>query len=321
MFNFVRFLFGVLVFILSVGFIYGLVEFLPSDDSLIIDEYKQAQYVIAVDKSGKQFKSTVPAGKRESRAYGLQGYQYQCLLINDVVGTNGTEKDSSDDQNTPDPYEIINSQLDKLCLYRREQWWIYQYCHKKMVRQYHEEHEVLMSEYFLGYYNHSQVLNWTEVLQNQNTSFQGSNTVGGGGGDSTRYASLLYDEGELCDLTEQPRQTEVRFVCRPDLPDKNTIIQIKEPATCQYTMIIAIPALCSHPDFEVQSPDVHHILCSVVPGTGESEDTTLKNSLKEDKQQDQQQQDDGDDDDEYLDYDEDEEPTIQKENQHIHDEL
>eukprot|EP01023_Acetabularia_acetabulum_P047745 TRINITY_DN5037_c0_g1_i1.p1 TRINITY_DN5037_c0_g1~~TRINITY_DN5037_c0_g1_i1.p1 ORF type:complete len:279 (+),score=42.93 TRINITY_DN5037_c0_g1_i1:49-837(+) len=251
-----------LVLVFNFGIIFGLVDFLPSDDSLIVDEYKQPQYVIAVDKSGKQFKQTVPPGKRESRAHGLQGYEYQCLLLDAVNGSKGTEKELVGDENVPDPYEIVNSQLHKKCLYRREQWWIYQYCHKIHVRQYHEEHEVLMSEYFLGKYNHQQVLNWTEVLENQNTSLQGSN-----GGDSTRYVSLLYDEGEICDLTETARQTEVRFVCRPDLPDKNSIVSIKEPATCRYIFTIAIPALCSHPDFEVQSPHVHHILCSVVPGT------------------------------------------------------
>eukprot|EP01025_Chloroclados_australasicus_P028949 TRINITY_DN2875_c0_g1_i4.p1 TRINITY_DN2875_c0_g1~~TRINITY_DN2875_c0_g1_i4.p1 ORF type:complete len:335 (-),score=37.40 TRINITY_DN2875_c0_g1_i4:268-1239(-) len=275
----------------------ALVDFLPSDDSLILDEYKQPQYVIAVDKTGKSFKSSIPAGKKESRINGLQGQEYQCLLIEDAASTNGTDLEEVDISEVPDPYEIINLQLNKVCLYRREGWWTYQYCHKIHVRQFHEEHEVLMSEYFLGAYNHSQELNWTKVLQNQNISFQGSTK-----GDTTRYAPLQYDYGgEICDLTGQPRKTEVRFVCRQDMPDKNSIISIKEPATCQYTFTIAISALCSHPDFEVEAPDVHLILCSSVPKPGEEQVSAGFQNIYEELQFGQDYYED-----EYVDPDEDE---------------
>eukprot|EP01026_Neomeris_dumetosa_P005958 TRINITY_DN11830_c0_g1_i2.p1 TRINITY_DN11830_c0_g1~~TRINITY_DN11830_c0_g1_i2.p1 ORF type:complete len:336 (-),score=23.86 TRINITY_DN11830_c0_g1_i2:224-1231(-) len=281
------------------------VDFLPSEDSLILDEYKQPHYVIAVDKTSHSYKTNIPSGKKEFKVHGIQQQAYQCLLIEDPIKTNGTDSDEIEDENIPDPYKILDSQLSKTCLYRREGWWTYQYCHHKYVRQFHEEHEVLMSEYFLGAYNKSQDLNWTSVMHNQYNSEQ----ISGKAGDSTQYVSLQYDQGENCDLTNEPRETEVRFACRPDLPDKNTIVQIKEPSTCKYVMIIAMPALCSHPDFAVGSPDVHQILCQLVPSTG---DSTLSNQqLQETKVNKPPTYDLDDDeyDDEQEDYEDEDTPT------------
>lgn len=38
------------------------------------------------------------------------------------------------------------------CFYRLEDWWTYELCYEKHVRQFHREKDVLSSEYLLGVY-------------------------------------------------------------------------------------------------------------------------------------------------------------------------
>ena len=38
------------------------------------------------------------------------------------------------------------------CFYRLEDWWTYELCYQKHVRQFHREKDVLTSEYLLGLY-------------------------------------------------------------------------------------------------------------------------------------------------------------------------
>ena len=39
------------------------------------------------------------------------------------------------------------------CFYRLEDWWTYELCYKKHVRQFHREKDVLTAEYLLGVYH------------------------------------------------------------------------------------------------------------------------------------------------------------------------
>lgn len=42
---------------------------------------------------------------------------------------------------------------EEWCAYRVEDWWTYEVCYKKHVRQYHKEHSKVLSEYLLGQYS------------------------------------------------------------------------------------------------------------------------------------------------------------------------
>ena len=42
---------------------------------------------------------------------------------------------------------------DARCFYRLEDWWTYELCYQKHVRQFHREKDVLTSEYLLGVYH------------------------------------------------------------------------------------------------------------------------------------------------------------------------
>ena len=70
------------------------------------------------------------------------------------------------------------------CFYRLEDWWTYELCYQKHVRQFHREKDVLTAEYLLGvYHQHSADTDtlqvtlpylppiWIQVLQVHNDTF------------------------------------------------------------------------------------------------------------------------------------------------------
>ncbi len=50
------------------------------------------------------------------------------------------------------PGQQCSLSADARCFYRLEDWWTYELCYEKHVRQFHREKEVLSSEYSLGVY-------------------------------------------------------------------------------------------------------------------------------------------------------------------------
>ena len=54
-------------------------------------------------------------------------------------------------------------------------------------------------------------------------------------------------DGTPCDLTHQPRQTRVLYVCQPD--GHGEVYQLKETSTCEYEVMVLTSILCSHPLF------------------------------------------------------------------------
>ncbi|CAA3021612.1 OS-9 homolog [Olea europaea subsp. europaea] len=73
---------------------------------------------------------------------------------------------------------------------------------------------------------------------------------------SQRYYSHLFTNGTLCDLTNQPRETEVRFVCSEP---RAMISSFTELSTCKYALTFQCPTLCKHP------PMSYTIHCNALP--------------------------------------------------------
>ena len=61
------------------------------------------------------------------------------------------------------------------------------------------------------------------------------------------YYEVLMKDGTPCDLTHQPRQTRVLYVCQPD--GHGEVYQLKETSTCEYEVMVLTSVLCSHPLF------------------------------------------------------------------------
>ncbi|KAF7104669.1 hypothetical protein CFC21_105550 [Triticum aestivum] len=64
---------------------------------------------------------------------------------------------------------------------------------------------------------------------------------------SKRYHVHVYTNGTVCDLTDIPRYTEVRFVCSEPTV---LISSIKEISSCKYVLTVQSPMLCKNPLFQ-----------------------------------------------------------------------
>lgn len=56
------------------------------------------------------------------------------------------------DQPDQRPSQLLEP-LQSTCLYRQEDWWTYEVCPKKHVRQFHQHGQELLSQYQLGIYD------------------------------------------------------------------------------------------------------------------------------------------------------------------------
>ncbi|KAH0453756.1 hypothetical protein IEQ34_018080 [Dendrobium chrysotoxum] len=152
------------------------------------------------------------------------------------------ETDQRIKQKTPD--ELIEG-IKETCIYRHEGWWSYEFCHQKHVRQLHLEDDKPVQEFLMGVFDPMATADF-----NQNQS------------DATVYHAHVYTNGTLCDLTNQSRETEIRFVCS----ELSVVISsIKEISTCKYVVTIQCPMLCKHPMFHQERPMWHAIHCNEDP--------------------------------------------------------
>jgi hypothetical protein len=96
------------------------------------------------------------------------------------------------------------------------------------------------------------------------------------------FHAHVFTNGTPCDLTGEPRSTEVRFVCAPDSGAGSTsaatapgealaahfIESVKEPTTCHYVLTFGTPLICKHTAFRVEEPPVSHIRCRALAESG-----------------------------------------------------
>ncbi|KAG8372662.1 hypothetical protein BUALT_Bualt12G0089900 [Buddleja alternifolia] len=155
---------------------------------------------------------------------------------------------------TPD--ELLEVLKDH-CFIRQEGWWSYEFCYQNRLRQIHLENEKVVQEFILGVYD----AEGTEAY-NQNLSDISTLKDPRSKDASQRYHSHMFTNGTLCDLTNEPRETEVRFVCSEP---RAMISSITELSTCKYALTFQCPTLCKHPLFHEERPVSHTIHCNALP--------------------------------------------------------
>ncbi|TYJ02509.1 hypothetical protein E1A91_A13G234300v1 [Gossypium mustelinum] len=155
---------------------------------------------------------------------------------------------------TPDELlEVLKNQ----CFVRQEGWWSYEFCYQKQLRQLHLEEDKVVQEFVLGVYDEE-----ATAAVNQNLSDISTLKDPRSKDASQRYHAHQYTNGTACDLTNQPRETEVRFVCSEP---RAMISSITELSTCKYALTIQCPMLCKHPLFQEERPVWHTINCNILP--------------------------------------------------------
>ncbi|TYG38769.1 hypothetical protein ES288_D13G250900v1 [Gossypium darwinii] len=151
---------------------------------------------------------------------------------------------------TPDELlEVLKNQ----CFIRQEGWWSYEFCYQKQLRQLHLEEDKVVQEFVLGVYDEK-----ATAAFNQNLSIGTHHCLKSQMG----YHAHQYTNGTACDLTNHPRETEVRFVCSEP---RAMISSITELSTCKYALTIQCPMLCKHPLFQEERPVWHTINCNILP--------------------------------------------------------
>ncbi|KAM3270127.1 protein OS-9 [Capsicum chacoense] len=155
---------------------------------------------------------------------------------------------------TPD--ELLEVLKDR-CLTRLEGWWSYEFCYENKLRQVHLEDEKPVQEFVLGYYDAEATAAYHQS-HSDNSVLKDPRSKDA----SQRYHAHIYTNGTVCDLTNEPRQTEVRFVCSEP---RALISSITELSTCKYALTVHCPTLCKHPLFQEERPVWHTINCNKLP--------------------------------------------------------
>ena len=171
----------------------------------------------------------------------------------------------------------VIKEIAPMCMTRVEDWWTYELCFSKEVRQFHVETTMTVDKqgrgvekrqihqlYSLGHKPFSTLTTSTPTptpTQSKTTSNNNNNM------NSISEETLLelfvpasaslsgkpslqleYSDGTECDIEDLKRSTTVELFCSTS--GKDEIVNIVEDRTCHYHMQVGIAALCSVPKFE-----------------------------------------------------------------------
>ncbi|KAI1295468.1 Endoplasmic reticulum lectin 1 [Halotydeus destructor] len=179
---------------------------------------------------------------------------YYCMLPEKVAkGESGDDSKNAFDGISP--YQILKPLFTReVCSYRLEQYWTYELCHGRYVRQFHEEsslQKVKGQEYFLGKYDLtklSETESTFEAMLEQIKSSGANRPTIAVDGVQLPYIEFNFTDGTVCDLNGKPRTTRVRYVCNED--SKHELNTIKEIYSCEYEAVVFSPLICLHKDFK-----------------------------------------------------------------------
>mmetsp|Transcript_16681 Transcript_16681/g.50547 ORF Transcript_16681/g.50547 Transcript_16681/m.50547 type:complete len:547 (-) Transcript_16681:574-2214(-) len=151
--------------------------------------------------------------------------------------------------------------LDGACLRRKRagEWWTYEVCVGKAVRQFHArsddgkvDERDRADGFLIGSFASSETLEWEPNLVDLGLP------VWRRGFPYTRVHS--YDNGDACDLTGTPRSATVRFRCEPESKAvaKATkppfIASVVETLSCEYDIVVSLPAACLVGENDLMTP-------------------------------------------------------------------
>ncbi|XP_064595061.1 protein OS-9-like [Liolophura sinensis] len=203
---------------------------------LDIDELKSIHYGIDILRTPVVLGKDDPPG-----AVYLQskfGQQYQCSFPDHSQQEKQKQEEEKLAVEIGIP-ELLRPLETGPCLIKVKDWWTYEFCYGKHVRQYHLEDGLITGDIiYLGLFESE--FDWN----NNEVSSKNKNRL-------NRYHSQHYGNGSKCDLTQEPRKTEVRFLCEEGSGDY--IARIDEPETCVYILTVHTTKICHHPDLRPKS--------------------------------------------------------------------
>jgi len=228
-----------------------------SIDSPVLPTPEQ-ETIMMTDRDGKKFRCNLPLPESTHDVK-------EELQNGSSIGL------TADDRSTRKTPEDLLEALKEKCFRRFEGWWIYELCYKTRLRQFHIHDKKLVQEFVLGSFDEEA----TAALHQEspNVSLQKDPRSQSA---AQRYHAHVYTNGTICDLTDQRRETEVRFVCSET--GRALINSIKEAPTCKYTVVFHAPMLCKHPSFQGERQPWVVIDCNEM----ESDDSLSSGNLNSD---------------------------------------
>lgn len=182
---------------------------------------------------------------------------YLCLIPKPPDTVHSSSEDLvSDSEITPSRSWSLLQPLSGTCLYHRQGWFTYSYCHNEEVRQFKEA--VQANLHSAGGYKPEEDPEWESYtlgkapkpgddlsLAEQDAHAANLELARGAG---SRYLVQRWGDGTLCDKTGKSREVEVQFHCSMTMTD--TILFVKEAKTCSYVLVVHTPRLCGEPGFK-----------------------------------------------------------------------
>ncbi|KAI0780806.1 glucosidase II beta subunit-like protein-domain-containing protein [Trametes elegans] len=183
-------------------------------------------------------------------------------------------EDTPSDVTTPVHSWSLLQPLSGKCLYHRQGWFTYSYCHNSHVRQFHELHHQHIPS--TGEYKPEEDPEWeaytlgrapptleagAELTTAEAAAAANLELARGAG---SRYLVQRWGDGTYCDKTGRKRDVEIQFHCSMTMTD--TVLFVKETQTCHYVVHIATPRLCGEPGFRsrIDAEEEHFIRCRAV---------------------------------------------------------
>ncbi|XP_063071117.1 protein OS-9 isoform X2 [Engraulis encrasicolus] len=225
----VRWLRGLYVFFLTC--------LLPVGAFLNLEELNEMKYGIQI------LSDPVIMGQEQSEDVMLVSNKYkqryecrlpaQALLFQPHSPNEAPSSGSGSSYSGPSIPEMLEPMGTSPCLVKTKDWWTYEFCYGKYIRQYHlEDSEIKGDVLFLGYYGSE--FDWTNDTAKASKQHR-----------LRRFHSQSYINGSKCDLNGNPRETEVRFACEEGSVDY--IVRVDEPQSCRYVVTIHTSRPCAHP--------------------------------------------------------------------------
>lgn len=174
--------------------------------------------------------------------------RYRCIIPN--VGAKLKEESAADKDGKLNPYKLLKPLFSKkVCSYRVENYWTYELCHGKFIRQFHEESKDNIQQFYLGTFDMGDYEKYEKQDEQDHLQADHKRPLVTVDDYQLPYIEINMTGGTLCDLSNKKRMTRVLYVCVEG--GKHEMYSIKETATCEYEVIAFSPMLCLSPDFRV----------------------------------------------------------------------
>ncbi|EDO16657.1 hypothetical protein Kpol_1052p4 [Vanderwaltozyma polyspora DSM 70294] len=220
--------------IISVCFVwhYTCGLFIPLEDSLLLNKYS-FKYV-----SKNEWDQNILNNKtllRENSIVEL-GSDLQCLLPKSLENDDQVVQEKRNEtelkllltDNLEKGVKIITKELDDICVVYPNGFWNYEYCPGKEFIQFHGQSKKDNKWVFTLGISASDIKDREFQLLYNEYGY---------------YISEILDGGEICEVTKQPRVTEIQYVCGPANGAAN-MQWTREIKTCHYEASVSVPALC-----------------------------------------------------------------------------